>query len=69
MENQPVYLSVQQAADFISVSQRTIRRYIELGHLPAYRVTGTSTIRIKRDDLEGLLQPIDAPVDKDRAAA
>ena len=62
MDNQPVYLSVRQAADLISVSQRTIRRYIEQDKLVAYRVAGSSTIRIKREDLENLLVPINPPV-------
>ncbi len=58
MTDQPVYLSVRQAADLISVSTRTIRRYIEQQRLPAYRVAGQPTIRIKREDVEALLQPI-----------
>lgn len=58
MDKQVGYLSVRQAADFISVSQRTIRRYIEQDILPAYRIPGSNTIRIKREDLEELLEPI-----------
>lgn len=58
MDKQIGYLSVRQAADFISVSQRTIRRYIEQDILPAYRIPGSNTIRIKRKDLEALLEPI-----------
>lgn len=58
MKDQVAYLSVRQAADFLSVSPRTIRRYIEQNILLAYRVTGSNTIRIKREDLEALLQPV-----------
>ncbi len=58
MDKQVGYLSVRQAADFISVSQRTIRRYIEQNILPAYRIPGSNTIRIKREDIEVLLEPI-----------
>ena len=50
MADQFVYLSICQAADLLSVSQRTIRRYIKQRHLPAYRITGQPTIRIKRED-------------------
>ncbi len=58
MATQPAYLSVRQTADLLSLSQRTVRRYIEQEILPAYRVTGSNTIRIKREDLDALLQPI-----------
>ncbi len=58
MNQQAGYLSVRQAADFISVSQRTIRRYIDQNILPAYRIPGSNTIRIKRDDLETMLEPV-----------
>jgi excisionase family DNA binding protein len=60
MDDQPVYLSVRQAADFLSVSPRTIRRYIKQQLLPAYRVAGQPTIRIKREDLEAVLEPVAA---------
>jgi excisionase family DNA binding protein len=60
MTDKLVYLSVRQTADILSVSPRTIRRYIEQNILPAYRVTGSNTIRIKREDLEALLEPINA---------
>lgn len=68
MNEQGVYLSVREAADFISVSQRTIRRYIDRDILRAYRVAGSNTIRIKRDDLEALLKPINPPA-KDKVEA
>ena len=58
MAAQSAYLSVRQTADLLALSQRTVRRYIEQEILPAYRVTGSNTIRIKREDLETLLQPI-----------
>jgi len=35
MNKQPVYLSVREAAALISVSPRTIRRYIAQNILPA----------------------------------
>ena len=66
MDGQPVFLSVRQAAELISVSQRTIRRYIEQDILPAYRVTGGNTIRIKREDLEALLKPMNSPATADK---
>ena len=47
----PVYLSLEEAAEAMSVSVKTIRRWIASGTLPAYRC-GKRAIRIKLDDLE-----------------
>jgi len=59
MEQEPKeLLSVQEAADFLGLSVSTIRRYIRDGRLPAYRVAGERLLRIKRSDLEKLLDPI-----------
>lgn len=58
MTDQPIYLSVRQAADLLSVSTRTIRRDIKQRHLPAYRIAGQPTIRIRLEDVEALPQPI-----------
>ncbi|HID85803.1 MAG TPA: DNA-binding protein [Anaerolineae bacterium] len=51
-------LSVREAADFLGLSVSTIRRYIRDGRLPAYRVAGERLLRIKRSDLEALLDPV-----------
>ncbi|UUZ59609.1 helix-turn-helix domain-containing protein [Nocardioides sp. B-3] len=45
----PVYLSLEEAAEAMSVSVRTIRRWIAAGTLPAYRC-GRRAIRIKLED-------------------
>jgi excisionase family DNA binding protein len=47
----PVYLSLEEAADCMSVSVKTIRRWIAAGTIPAYRC-GKRAIRIKLEDLE-----------------
>ena len=47
----PVYLSLEEAAEVMSVSVKTIRRWIAAGTLPAYRC-GKRAIRIKLEDLE-----------------
>ena len=47
----PVYLSLEEAAEAMSVSVKTIRRWISAGTLPAYRC-GKRAIRIKLEDLE-----------------
>ncbi|MEJ2557843.1 MAG: helix-turn-helix domain-containing protein [Anaerolineae bacterium] len=68
MTDQSIYLSVRQAADLLSVSTRTIRRYIKQQYLPAYRVAGQPTIRIKREDVDALLEPIAAESSEDDIA-
>ncbi|WP_395658105.1 helix-turn-helix domain-containing protein [Nocardioides sp.] len=47
----PVYVSLGEAADAMSVSVKTIRRWIASGALPAYRC-GKRAIRIRLEDLE-----------------
>lgn len=50
--------SVKEAAAFLGLSVSTIRRYIYDRRLPAYRIAGERMLRIKRDDLEALLEPL-----------
>ncbi|KRF07321.1 MULTISPECIES: helix-turn-helix domain-containing protein [Nocardioides] len=53
----PVYLSLEQAAEVLSVSTKTIRRRISDGTIPAYQC-GRRPIRIRLDDLEAALRRI-----------
>ena len=50
--------SVKEAAEFLGLSVSTIRRYIYDRRLPAYKVAGERLVRIRREDLEGLLDPM-----------
>jgi len=50
------WYSVTEAAEHLGVSPKTIRRHIDSGQLPAYRVGG-KVIRIHRKDLALLLTP------------
>lgn len=47
-----------RAAAYLGVSVKTVRRCIADGHLPAFRVKGTRSIRVNLDDLEALKRPI-----------
>ena len=49
-------LPLQQAAEETSCSVSTLRNLIARGDLPAYRF-GPRMVRIRRQDLEGLLKP------------
>ena len=53
----PVYLSLEQAAEVLSVSTKTIRRRISDGTIPAYQC-GRRPIRIRLEDLESALRRI-----------
>ena len=53
----PVYLSLEEAAEVMSLSVQTIRRRIADGTIPAYQC-GRRPIRIRLDDLEAALRRI-----------
>lgn len=53
----PTYLSLDQAADIMSLSVKTIRRRIADGTIPAYQC-GKRPIRIRLDELEAAMRPI-----------
>lgn len=52
-----VYLTIEEAAEFMSMSCVTIRRHIGEGSIPAYRC-GKRLIRIRREDLEAAMTRI-----------
>ncbi len=51
------YLALAEAAEWYGVSERTLRRRIAEGRLPAYRV-GPRAIRVKAEDVEALAERI-----------
>lgn len=51
-------ITVKQAAEMLKVSGMTIRRLIDTGKLPAWRVAGDGPIRIERADVEALRVPV-----------
>jgi excisionase family DNA binding protein len=53
----PTYLSLDEAAEIMSLSARTIRRRISDGTIPAYQC-GRRPIRIRLDELEAALRRI-----------
>jgi excisionase family DNA binding protein len=53
----PARPSIQRAADFLGVTDRTIRRRIADGTLKAYRV-GPRLIRVDRESLLALAKPM-----------
>ncbi len=53
----PTYVSIEEAAEMMSLSTRTIRRRISDGTIPAYQC-GRRSIRIRVDELEAALRRI-----------
>lgn len=52
-------VTITEAADYLGVSGKTIRRLIAGGKLPAYRVAG-GPIRVLASDVEALKVPVRA---------
>lgn len=50
-------ISIQEAAAVLGVSDKTVRRYIADGTLPAERIN-KRLLRVRREDVEALLQPV-----------
>lgn len=55
----PEYVSVAAAAERVDIDERTVRRWIEKGKLPAYRIGPGKRrlVRIATADLEALIEP------------
>ncbi len=51
------WLTLQEAAVYISASVKTVRRRIAAGELPAY-VCGSRGLRVRREDLDGMMRPL-----------
>jgi excisionase family DNA binding protein len=54
------WLSQQEAADRLGVTDRTIRNYIRSGAIKGRRLPGSRLIRIDRDELDAALKPVPA---------
>jgi excisionase family DNA binding protein len=54
----PGDVDIATAAAQLNTSTKFIRRRIADGTLPAYRLKGSRLIRIRREDLEALKQPV-----------
>jgi excisionase family DNA binding protein len=50
-------LTVEQAANYLQLSQSSIRSYIRQGKLKAFRIGGLRKVLIPKDELLKLLEP------------
>jgi excisionase family DNA binding protein len=53
----PAFLGIPEAATYLGVAEKTVRRLISRGELPAYRL-GSRVIKIRVTDLETVLTPL-----------
>ena len=53
------YIGIPDAAIYLGVAEKTVRRFIRDDKLPAYRLGGR-VIKLKLEDVEALLVPIGA---------
>jgi excisionase family DNA binding protein len=51
------YVGIAEAATYLDVEHKTVRRLITQGRLPAYRL-GKRLIKVKVTDLDALLTPM-----------
>jgi excisionase family DNA binding protein len=52
------YLSPEEAAQELGVHVQTMRVYVRTGKIPAMRLAGERAIRIRREDLSKVLEPL-----------
>lgn len=51
------YISQAEAAEYLGMSVKTVRRYISEGRLTGFRL-GNQQLRVDRDEVEALFKPI-----------
>lgn len=51
------YITQKQAAEYLGVTDRTVRTMIADGRLRAYRL-GRAVLRLRLDEVEAALQPV-----------
>lgn len=52
------FLTPEEAAEALGIHVQTVRGYVRSGKLPALRLAGERAIRIRRADLEQVLEPL-----------
>jgi excisionase family DNA binding protein len=52
------YLTLGQAAEYLSVSERSIRTYVSRGDLNASRIKSSRLLRFDVRDVEAMLRPV-----------
>ncbi|MDK7360181.1 helix-turn-helix domain-containing protein [Cutibacterium avidum] len=55
---QSEWVTYSEAVEITSLSQRTLRRLTDQGHLPAYCPRGARALRLKRSDVMALMERV-----------
>lgn len=50
------YITISEAAEYLAVTDRTVRQMIADGRLRGYR-SGTRLVRLRRDEVDGAMHP------------
>ncbi len=50
------YLSIGQTADYLGLTDRTVRQMVSDGRLTAYRL-GPRVVRLRREEIDAAMQP------------
>ena len=58
LDYKPQFLTLDAAAKMLSITPKTVRRWVDLGHLGCYRIPGSkrTTILFSREQLEDDMQ-------------
>jgi excisionase family DNA binding protein len=59
------YLTPEEAAEVLGIHVQTMRSYIRTARIPAFRMAGERAIRIRRVDLEKVLEPLESGTSKE----
>lgn len=52
------WMTIQEAAEFLRVTEHTIHAWARAGKITKYRVAGFNTVRVKRADIQKLVEPL-----------
>lgn len=63
VEEKSPWMRVEEAARYHDVTVWTIHEWCRKGLLTKYRVKGVQNVRLKRDEVEGLFEPVPAGVE------
>lgn len=62
------YITISEAAEYLAVTDRTVRQMIADGRLRGYR-SGTRLVRLRRDEVDGAMHPFGGAHDRRRRVA
>lgn len=54
------WMTQAEAANYLRITDRAVRVMISDGRLAGYTMGGRRTVRVRRDEVEALMQPIPA---------